>query len=164
MPRLALDAVQTLRLTRHSRILAAVLLVAMLPIEYGGDYLTDVVTGQDQATDFQLAFARAGHAHAGVLVLLGLVGLVLADATGLRGVLGYLARHGVPVGALLISAGFFLSATGEGATEPNGMIVLVWIGAVSLAVGVLTLAYGLLAAQRVRPAAAVPAGTSTDAS
>jgi hypothetical protein len=142
--------VSTLHLTRHSRILAAVLLIAMLPIEYGGYYLTEVVHGDQQITEFQLAFARAGHAHAGVLVLLGLIGLVLADATGLAGLLGYLARHGVPVAALLMSAGFFLSSSGSGTTEPNGMIVLVWIGAVSLAVGVLTLAYGLLAAPNRR--------------
>ena len=141
-----LGAVHTLQLTRHSRILAAVLLVAILPIEFGGYYLTEVVRGDQQTTEFQLAFARAGHAHAGVLVILGLVGLVLADATRLKGLLGYLARHGVPIAALLMSAGFFLSSSDPGATGPNGMIVLVWIGAVSLAVGVLTLGYGLLTA------------------
>jgi len=143
-----------MQLTRHSRILAVVLLVAILPIEFGGYYLTEVVRGDQQVTEFQLAFARAGHAHAGVLVILGLVGLVLADATRLTGVLGILARHGVPVGALLVSAGFFLSSSGRGTTEPNGMIVLVWMGAVSLAVGVLTLAYGLLTAGAARPAPA----------
>ena len=150
----------TLQLTRHSRILAAVLLVAILPIEFGGYYLTEVVRGEEQVTEFQLAFARAGHAHAGVLVILGLVGLVLADATRLSGLLGYLARHGVPVAALLMTAGFFLSSTGQGATGPNGMIVLVWLGAASLAVGVLTLAYGLLAAPN-RPPVTAPEATQT---
>src|SRR5215204_6490245 len=133
-------------MTRHSRILAAV-----LPIEFGGYYLTEVVRGEQQVTEFQLAFARAGHAHAGVLVTLGLVGLVLADATRLTGLLGAVARHGVPIAALLMSAGFFLSSSGPGATGPNGMIVLVWIGGVSLAVGVLTLAYGLVAAPNPPP-------------
>jgi hypothetical protein len=139
-----LSAVQTLRLTRHSRILAAILLMAFVPIELGGYYLTEVVRGDEQATEFQLAFSRAGHMHASVLLIFGLVGLVLADATRLRGLPGYLARHGVPVAALLMSAGFFLSSGEQGATEPNDLIVLVWIGAVALAIGVLTLAYGLL--------------------
>lgn len=136
--------VRTLQLSRHSRILAAVLLFAFLAIEYGGYYLVRVVSGQEELTEFQLAFSRAGHAHAGVLVTLGLVGVVLADVTGLTGFRGYVVRHAVPIGALLMSAGFFLSSADPGATEPNGMIVLVWIGAVSLAIGVVTLAVGLL--------------------
>lgn len=136
----------TLRLSRHSRILAAVLLFAFLAIEYGGYYLVRVVSGQEELTEFQLAFSRAGHAHAGVLVTLGLVGLILADATRMTGLRGYLARHAVPIGALLMSAGFFMSSADPGATEPNDMIILVWIGAVSLAIGVVTLALGLLTA------------------
>lgn len=158
-----------LQLTRHSRILAAVLLVAILPIEFGGYYLTEIVRGNQEATEFQLAFARAGHAHAGVLVTLGLVGLVLADATRLRGAAGYLARHGVPIAALLMSAGFFLSSSEPGATQPNGLIVLVWLGALSLAIGVLTLTYGLVAAPNgpVHPvpaaaSSAAPAGAAAD--
>jgi len=161
--------VHPLQLTRHSRILAAVLLVAILPIEFGGYYLTEIVRGNQEATEFQLAFARAGHAHAGVLVTLGLVGLVLADATRLRGAAGYLARHGVPIAALLMSAGFFLSSSEPGATEPNGLIVLVWLGALSLAIGVLTLTYGLVAAPNgpVHPvpaaaSSAAPAGAAAD--
>jgi len=161
--------VHPLQLTRHSRILAAVLLVAILPIEFGGYYLTEIVRGNQEATEFQLAFARAGHAHAGVLVTLGLVGLVLADATRLRGAAGYLARHGVPIAALLMSAGFFLSSSEPGATQPNGLIVLVWLGALSLAIGVLTLTYGLVAAPNgpVHPvpaaaSSAAPAGAAAD--
>jgi hypothetical protein len=153
--------VHSLQLTRHSRILAAVLLVAILPIELGGYYLTEVVRGDQQVTEFQLAFARAGHAHAGVLVTLGLVGLVLADATRLQGLLGIIARHGVPIAALLMSAGFFLCSADTGATGPNSMIVLVWIGGVSLAVGVMTPAYGLVAAPNAPPLTE-PAATRAD--
>jgi hypothetical protein len=155
-----LVVVRTLRLSRHSRILAAVLLVAFLAIEYGGYYLVRVVSGQEELTEFQLAFSRAGHAHAGVLVTLGLVGVILADATRMTGFLGYLARHAVPIGALLMSAGFFLSSSDPGATEPNGMIVLVWIGAVSLAIGVITLAIGLFTASD-EPAGTEPVPSAT---
>ena len=153
--------VNTLRLSRHSRIVAAVLLVAFLAIEYGGYFLVRAVSGQEDLTGFQLAFSRAGHAHAGVLVTLGLVGLILADATRLTGLRGYVARHAVPVGALLMAVGFFLSASDPGATEPNGLIVLVWIGAVSLAVGVVTLAVGLLTAPNEPTAISEPADRRT---
>lgn len=133
-----------LLLSRHSRITAGVLLLSLLAVEVGGRYLVGVASGDVPLTTFQQNFARAGHAHAGMLVTLGLVGVVLADATRLDGLLGVLARHAVPLGALLMSAGFFLSSTGAGTTEPNGMIVLVWIGGVSLAVGLLTLGLTLL--------------------
>jgi len=139
--------VHTLRLSRHSRILAAVLLFSYLAIEYGGYYLVQVASGREaELTEFQLAFSRAGHAHAGVLVTLGLIGLILADATRLTGFRGYLARHAIPIGALLMAVGFFLSSSDPGATAPNDLIMLVWIGAVSLAIGVITLAVGLLTA------------------
>jgi hypothetical protein len=65
-------------------------------VETGGYYLTTVVRGDGDLTDFQLGFARAGHAHAGVLVILGLVGLLYADAAGLSGRTGYVARLLIP--------------------------------------------------------------------
>jgi hypothetical protein len=44
-----------------------------------------LVRGKADATPFQLAFARAGHAHAGVLLVLALVCQLLADAADLTG-------------------------------------------------------------------------------
>ena len=130
---------QTLTLSRESRRIAGLLLLSIVGVESGGYYLTRVASGHEQLTEFQESFSRAGHAHAGVLVVLGLVMVVLADATALRGPLGYVARLGVPLAAILMPTGFFLSSTGSGATEPNGAVVLLWLGAGSLAVGVVTL-------------------------
>jgi hypothetical protein len=143
--------VPPLPLSRHSRITAGVLLLSLVAVETGGWYLTQVVTGGVELTTFQQDFARAGHAHAGMLVTLGLIGLLLADAAGLTGVRGVLGRHCVPIGALLMSAGFFLSSGGQGTTEPNGLIALVWIGAISLAVGLITLGGSLLAGSGAQP-------------
>jgi hypothetical protein len=70
---------------------------------------------------------------------------VLADATALRGPLGFVGRLGVPLAAILMPAGFFLSSTGAGTTEPNGAIALLWVGAVSLAAGVVTTGLALAA-------------------
>lgn len=137
-------ATASLPLSRTSRRIAGLLLLSIVGVESGGYYLTRVASGQEQLTDFQVAFSRAGHAHAGVLVVLGLIMIVLADATTLDGVTGYVARLGVPLAAILMPAGFFLSSTGAGTTEPNGAVVLLWIGAVSLAAGVVTLGLGLI--------------------
>lgn len=136
---------QTFVLSPESRSIAGVVLLTIVGIEFGGWFMTRIVGGQVPMTDFQKSFARAGHAHAGVLVTLGLVTLVLADAAALDGVLGWLARVGTPAAAALMSAGFFFSSMGRGeVTRPNKLIWLVWLGALSLAVGVVTLGLGLL--------------------
>lgn len=136
-----------LALTDASRWIAGAVLLTVVGIEFGGYYLMRVVRGRERLTPFQRTFARAGHAHAGVLVTLGLVCLLLADAAGLAGALGWVARAGVPLAALLISGGFFFSSMGRGeVTGPNRLIAMVWAGAASLAVGVVSIGVGLLVA------------------
>lgn len=134
-----------------SRRIAGLLLLALVTVELGGYYLTGVASGREALTEFQVAFARAGHAHAGVLIVLALVCLLLADAAGLRGALGYVARLAIPAAAVLMSAGFFLSSAGEGRTEPNGLIVVLWLGAACLTVGVVGLGVALLRSTRPTP-------------
>jgi hypothetical protein len=135
-------------LTDTSRYIAGAILLTIVGIEAGGWFLTRVARGRYQLTGFQQSFARAMHAHAGVLVILSLVCLLLADAAGMTGLLGWLARIGVPLAAALISGGFAASSLiGRGEiTKPNGFIRMIWVGAGSLAVGVVSLAIGLFIA------------------
>ncbi|MDT4988049.1 MAG: hypothetical protein QOI74_2143 [Micromonosporaceae bacterium] len=135
-----------LQLSDASRIIAGVVLITIVTVEFGGYFMTRIVRGAVDMTDFQKAFARAGHAHAGVLVTLSLICLVLVDAAGLHGFLAWVGRLGVPVAAILMSAGFFASSSGSGTTQPNRGIVVLWIGAGSLAAGTLALGIGLLTA------------------
>ncbi|NEB07065.1 hypothetical protein G3I78_49860 [Streptomyces sp. SID13726] len=122
---------------------AGIVLLTVVGIESGGAFLVKVVTRRVPATGFQTSFFRAGHAHAGVLVVLGLVCLLLAEATDLTGVWRWLAATGVLVAAILLPAGFFLSAVGAGREAPNRAVVLLPAGGVVLAAGVVTLAIGL---------------------
>jgi hypothetical protein len=132
-------------LSDASRYIAGAVLLTIVGIEFGGWFMTRIVGGRVTMTEFQKSFARAGHAHAGVLVTLSLVTLILADAAALDGVFGWLARIATPAAAALISAGFFFSSMGRGeVVKPNKLIWLVWLGALSLAVGVVTLGLGLL--------------------
>ena len=133
-----------LTLSDESRVLAGILLIALVTVETGGLYLLSIVRGKQQATPFQLAFARAGHAHAGVLLLLALLCQVFADATDQTGALDWLSRSGVAVAALLMPGGFFLSSMGAGREKPNRLIVLVYVGAGLLAISLLSLGVGLL--------------------
>lgn len=129
--------------TEASRLIG-ILLLALVTVESGGWYLTRIARGLQPATDFQRSFARAGHGHAGVFLTLGIVAAVLTDATDLEGFAAWVARTGVALAAILMPAGFFFSSLGAGRTKPNALIVLVWIGAVVLAAGLITLAIGLL--------------------
>lgn len=105
---------------------------------------SQVVRGKAGVTPFQEKFARAGHAHAGVLLLLALLCQPYVDAAGLDGGWGWLARSGVAIAALLMPGGFFSSAMGAGRTEPNRLIALVFAGAALLALSLATLGVGLL--------------------
>ena len=79
-----------------------------------------------------------------MLVTLSLVCAILADAASLTGVQSALARTGIPLAAILMPAGFFLSSAGAGRTEPNRLIYLLYAGALSLALGVISLGIALL--------------------
>ena len=131
-------------LSDSSRQLAGILFLALVTVETGGLYLLRIVRGREAVTPFQEKFARAGHAHAGVLLLLALVCQPFVDATDLSAGWAWLARSGVAVSALLMPGGFFLSSMGRGRTEPNRLIVLVFAGAALLAVSLTTLGAGLL--------------------
>jgi hypothetical protein len=134
-------------MTREARFMAGIILLTVPTIQYGGYFL--LTSLRDRSSHYmdnalRQNFFRAGHAHAGVFVILSLVCQVLADAAILPTAWMWLARIGVPAAAILIPAGFFLSMTSPSATEPNGFVSLIYFGAVVLAASVLTLGIGLL--------------------
>lgn len=131
-------------MSEESRVLAGILILSLVTVETGGLYLLRVVRGAAPTTAFQEKFARAGHAHAAVLLLLALICQPYVDATGLSGPLGWLARSGVAVSALLMPAGFFFSSMGSGRERPNGLIALIYAGAALLALSLTSLGVGLL--------------------
>lgn len=133
-------------LSDESRILAGILLLSLVTVETGGLYLLAIVRGAAEVTPFQEKFARAGHAHAGILLVLALICQVLADSTAQTGALDWLSRSGVAVSAVLMPGGFFFSSMGAGRTRPNRLIVLVLGGAALLAVSLASLGIGLLTA------------------
>ena len=137
---------ENLLLSADARTTAGVLLLTIVFVEYGGTYLLRVVRGRHPLTEFQRSFARAGHAHAGVLVSFALVCQILADATDLSGALATVARSGVPLAAILMPAGFFAASAGRGRTQPNKFIAVLFAGAIMLALGLSSLGIGLLTA------------------
>lgn len=133
-----------MELSEQTRAVASILLLAIVTVESGGLYMLALHRGRFKTTPFQLAFARAGHAHAGVLVIFSLIIQFYADAVAAEGLVGLLSRSAVPLAAILMPAGFFFSSMGAGRTQPNRFIWLTYAGALSLAIGVVTLGLALL--------------------
>jgi len=124
---------------------AGIVLLAVVTIAYGGTFVLRVVTGGQPANRLQENFYRAGHAHAGVLVILGLVVLMLTSSPGVP---GWASAGGGAVlwAAVLMPAGFFLSVLGKDPQRPSKLIVLLWLGAASLTVGLVCAGAGLVLA------------------
>lgn len=133
-------------ITTAAQTTAGLVLLAAITVASGGWLLLQILRGSVPATDFQKAFYRAGHAHAGVLITLGLVCLLLTETTSLTGGWLWLGRTGVLIAAILMPAGFFFSAIGAGRTSPNRWIVLLWIGVIFLVAGLATCGVGLVLA------------------
>lgn len=113
-------------------------IISVVTIASGGAFLLRVVTGNHEANDLQKSFFRAGHAHAGVLVMLGLVLSVVGNAAGASPAWANGGAIAVLLAAIMMPAGFFLSVLGRNPARPNRLIASVWLGATLLLAGVLT--------------------------
>jgi hypothetical protein len=138
-------------MSRESRMFAGVLLVILPTVMYGGltllISLTRNVAGYND-NPLRHDLWRAGHAHAGVYLVLSLVMLRYVDEAVLSPFWKWIARTGAPIAAILIPAAFFLSVASPTATQPNGLMNLAYVGAVFLAAAVLSLGVGLIRAAR----------------
>jgi hypothetical protein len=134
-------------MTREATLMSGIILITVPSIQYGGYFLlTSLMDRGSRYMDNPLRqnFFRAGHAHAGVIVILSLICQVLADAATLPHWLLWLVRIGVPAAAILIPLGFFLSMPSPDATKPNSLVRVILAGAVVLSLSVVTLGIGLL--------------------
>ena len=138
-------------MSRESRLLAGILLVVLPTVMFGGVSLLGFLTSNESGyvdNPLRQDLFRAGHAHAGVYLVLSLVMLRYVDEAVLGPFWKWLARVGAPIAAILIPAAFFLSVASPQSREPNGLINLAYIGALFLAAAVLTLGIGLIRAAR----------------
>jgi len=139
-------------MSRESRMSAGVLLVVLPSVMFGGlsllSFLTRNIPGYND-NPLRHDLWRAGHAHAGVYLVLSLGMLRYVDEAVLSPFWKWIARAGAPIAAILIPAAFFLSVVSPMSAEPNGLINLAYVGALFLAAAVLSLGVGLIrAAQR----------------
>jgi hypothetical protein len=137
-------------MSKEAIFTSGIILLTIPTIEFGGVFLLSVLTGlyKRPFTPMQKGFFRAGHAHAGVLVILALVVQILADAAALDGSTQWFVRGGAVLAPILISAGFFFAPLSGDGTKPNRLIVLIYIGAALLALVLIVLGISLISVGR----------------
>src|SRR5687768_14414870 len=133
-------------MSEKSRRLAGILLIILPTVIYGGISILNFLISDPAYIQNPLRqdLFRAGHAHAGVLLILSLVTLRYVDEANLSEKWREIVRHCIPLSAILLPVAFFFSVLSANATEPNSIIYLAYIGAVILAVSLFALGIGLV--------------------
>jgi hypothetical protein len=126
-----------------TRVLPIVALISLVTVESGGWALLSYITGREGLSRDGEQFFRAGHAHAGVLLVLSLVYFIYLGRTAFSTAAQWSLGAILLVGILAQSGGFFLHLM-LGADRNASIGTLVTrLGGVLLAIALLVLALGL---------------------
>jgi hypothetical protein len=125
-------------------VLPIVAIVSLVTVESGGAALLKFLTGGEGPQPWQRAFFRAGHAHAGVLLVLVLVYLLYLPRAEFSDGLEWAAGGVLTVGTLAQSGGFFVHMAAGEEGRPSRGTTLTRIGGGLIAVALITLAVGLV--------------------
>jgi hypothetical protein len=130
----------------ESRASAGLLLVILPAVIFGGVSILTLLIRDPRYRQNPLRqqLWRAGHAHAGVLLILSLLALLYVDQADLSATWKQVVRSAIPAAAIFLPVAFFLSVLSPTATKPNALIYLAYIGAVVLTIGLVVLGVGLL--------------------
>ena len=124
------------------RLFTVIALLSLPTVMFGGYSLLRLMKDR-KLTPFQETYFRAGHAHAGVLLILALVSLVLLGGTDYSNGMRWLVCLLLLIGILAQSGGMFLHAfTGQAGQWSNGN-TLTATGAGLLAAALIILAIGV---------------------
>jgi len=134
-------------MSQDARFMCGLALVLVPTIVYGGLTMLGVLSGGAYGmpaptglSPLQVSLYRAGHAHAGVLTLLGIALQILIDYSSLSPSVVWPARIGAFVAPLLVAGGFF------GAAHLPALRVLLYFGATTVIATTLAVGIGLLRA------------------
>ena len=130
----------------ESRRMAAIIFLVLPSVMYGGVSILMLLIGTPayMANQLRQDLWRAGHAHAGVFLILSLIALRYVDEATLSAGAKQFVRAALPSAAIVIPFAFFFSVLDANATEPNALINVAYLGAGLLAGGVITLGVGLV--------------------
>jgi hypothetical protein len=117
--------------------------ISLPTVMFGGYSLLGPLGGK--LTPQQRGLFRAGHAHAGVLLVLSLAYYHYLALTGLASTLKYIACAGLALGIILQSGGFLIHAFLDDDGRRNTGTRVTQTGAFLLVLAVGSLVYGLIA-------------------
>jgi hypothetical protein len=135
-------------MSADARLMAGLALVLVPTIVYGGLTVLGVISGGAYGlpappglTPLQQSLYRAGHAHAGVLTILGVVLQIVIDHASLPPSLIWPIRVGALTAPLMVAGGFF------GVAHIAGLRWLLYVGAVTEVITTLMVGIGLVRAR-----------------
>ncbi len=135
-------------MSADARLMCGISLILIPTIVYGGLTILGVITNGGFGapapkilSPMQVAFYRAGHAHAGVLTLLALFLQIAIDHAFLPPWSIWPVRIGAILAALLVSGGFFAVA------HVPALRGLLYVGATLVVVTTLVVGIGLIRAR-----------------
>lgn len=135
-----------MNISDEARMMIGILIITIPAIEFGGYFLLSQLGGKSSVirSDLQGSYYRAMHAHAGVLVILAIIGQMMIDVISFAAPLAWAVRVGFAAAPILIPIGFALSAVTVDSANPKRPRPLIYLGAIILAVSLIVLGLGLL--------------------
>ena len=130
-----------------TRWMLAFAFISLPTIAFGGYFLLTILkkqAGTENISSIQREYFRAGHAHAGVLVILAIIGQIVLDYSLFNDTLVWAMRIGLVVAPLLISGGFFGGAPRSPEAQPGGLVRLIPLGAVVMSLSTIGVGLSLL--------------------
>jgi hypothetical protein len=121
--------------------------IALPTVMYGGYALLGLLSKQDELTSFRRTWFRAGHAHAGVLLLMFLLFIEFVTRTNLSMAAKHTACAIFVVGILAQSGGFFVHMVKGQENAPSIGTTITTVGAIMLTVAIAFLVYGIVTAR-----------------
>lgn len=117
--------------------------IGLPTVMYGGYALLGLLTKRGALTPFRRTWFRAGHAHAGVLLLMFLLFLDFIGRTSLSVAMKHTACTLFVAGVLAQAGGFFVHMMVGQEDAPSIGTSITAVGAALLSVAIAILAYGI---------------------
>jgi hypothetical protein len=118
--------------------------LSLVSVEYGGWALLGYLTGRGRIGGSRERFFRAGHAHAGVLLVLSLVYFLYLERTGFSDGVRWVAGLLLLAGILAQSGGFSIHLGLGGVNQSSLGTLVTRFGALLIGVALIMLVVGLL--------------------
>jgi hypothetical protein len=120
--------------------------VALPTVMYGGYALLGLLTSKEALTPFRRTWFRAGHAHAGVLLVMALVYFQYMQPTSVPAPVKHLGSGLFVVGVVAQSGGFFIHMLKGEADKRSMGTTVTTCGAILLTAAIGILVYALAVA------------------